>query len=292
MGDFNQPKKQRPNPAAHSSSAGSKSKKRKQPAMTRKNTSKRMKPAAIVGIVLLIVCLTIGFGSCFSHRFDAGLQEGIAYLESQENLQTTDLVQDLSKKQRDRLLKAVNSGEFSIFSLYRNALIFGDSRVYGFSSYGFVPSQQVLAQAGSTINNISDYLDVVKEVQPEKIYFSYGVNDIGLQIGKDQGEDGYAKVYEEQIDKILEVSPHSQIIVNSIIPVTPETLKATPRWGGTEEYNRQIQEMCKRRGWTFVNNDELVKGGTADVYNEDGIHFKPEFYPIWAQNMIFSDNEN
>lgn len=255
------------------------------PKTSKKSAKIRKGPAAILLVVVILV-IAVVFTLIFN-RPDSRLKSGLTYLENQEAVQTADLETELASKQRERMLEAVNSGEYSIFSLYKNSLIFGDSRVYGFGSYDFVPTFQVLADAGATIENISDYLDVVKNVQPQKIYFSYGVNDMGLEIGQDLGENGYAQVYEEQINKVLEASPNSQIIINSIIPVTPARLEQTPRWGKVDDYNRQIRELCERRGWTYIDNTEISQYGNADIYNPDGVHFLPVFYPVWARNMIF-----
>lgn len=243
--------------------------------------------AVLVSVLCVIVVVGFAMGYT-SQRKNRILAEGLTYLKTQETRETQELEKTLQRKQRERMLAAVQSGQSSIFSLYRNALIFGDSRVYGFGSYGFVPFEQVLAEAGATINNIPDNLEIVKKTQPEKIYFSYGVNDMGLQIGSDRGENGYAQVYEEMIDQVLEASPNSQIIINSILPATPARLADAPRWKDVDQYNAQIEEMCKKRGWTYIDNSELADGGNADIYQADGVHLLPDFYPVWAQNMIFS----
>ncbi|UNT96893.1 SGNH/GDSL hydrolase family protein [Allobaculum mucilyticum] len=241
-------------------------------------------------IVIAIVCAAVigGLWYRLSAKGSQDLQTGLNYLEAQESKTIDELEQTLSQKRRSRMMAAIESGKSSIFSLFQDSLIFGDSRVYGFGSYSFVPNDQVLAEAGATILNITDYLDVVKNVQPEKIYLSYGVNDMGLQIGSDRGDNGYRQVYEEQIDKLLEVSPHSQIIVNSILDATPARVEESPRWGHVAEYNEQIKQMCEDRGWTYVDNSELTQNGNADIYQPDGVHLQSNFYPLWAQNMILA----
>lgn len=236
----------------------------------------------------LIAAVIIGCGVFFFTRSDSATASGIAYLNSQDAVNIDNLISETATKRRSRMLQAVEEGKSTIFSLYNNSLIFGDSRVYGFGSYGFVPEKQVLAEAGATIQNITDYIDVVQSTQPEKIYFSYGVNDMGLNIGEDRGENGYAAVFEEQIDQLLAVSPNSQIIINSIIPATPARIEESPRWGKTDEFNQQIKALCEKRGWTYVDNSALADGGNADIYQPDGVHFQTNFYPIWAQNMIFA----
>lgn len=67
-------------------------------------------------------------------------------------------------------------------------------------------------------------------------------------------------------------------------------VKQTPRWAKVDEYNAQIEALCKKRGWTYVDNSKLADGGKANIYIDDGIHLQPSFYPEWASNMIFSDD--
>ena len=38
--------------------------------------------------------------------------------------------------------------------------------------------------AGNTILNITDFNDQVKQINPSNLYFSYGVNDMGLDLKK------------------------------------------------------------------------------------------------------------
>lgn len=251
--------------------------------MKKDQKQKRIRIGLAAGGAVLVIGLIV-FALRPSNDASAA---GLEYLENQAAADITQIEKDVTAKKNEHLIESVKNGDTSIFSLYRNSLILGDSRVYGFDSYGFVPGEQVLAAAGTTIANIEDNLEIIQRMQPQVMYFSYGVNDMGLQIGSDRGENGYAQVYEEQIDKALSVSPNSQIVVNSIIPVTQAAKERSPRWDQAEDYNRQIQEMCERRGWTYVDNTDLADNGNAPIYQGDGVHFLPDFYPVWASNMLF-----
>ena len=48
------------------------------------------------------------------------------------------------------------------------------------------------------------------------------------------------------------------------------------------DYNTALQEMCDGKHLGFIDNTALVQ---ENYYEEDGIHFKAEFYPVWATNM-------
>lgn len=249
----------------------------------RKKKKLRPVPLALMGVLCLGV---IYMGARSFSGADAVQASGVRYLESQEQAAQPDIQSKITTLKLNQLGEAIESGETTIYSAFSDAVLFGDSRVVGFDVYGLLPSKQVFAAAGYTIRNITEFVDNVAAMQPAYIYLSYGVNDMGLEVGSELGENGYAQVYKEQIDALLAVSPHSKIVVNSIIECTPATIKTQPRWGETGSYNQQIKQMCADNGWIYVNNSTISKGGKADIYSFDGIHFVTDFYPVWAENMI------
>lgn len=173
----------------------------------------------------------------------------------------------------------------SVWNLFDNAMLIGDSRVYGFMSYGFIPANQVKAAGGYTINNIPEFLSAVQAMQPEVIYLSFGINDMGLNIGQEEGEDGYGIVYTRQIESLLE-RVDAKIVVNSVIDATPAAVARSPRWDKVADFNRQIKQMCQEHNWIYVDNDSLAQGGNAPIYNADGVHLVSTFYEPWAKNML------
>jgi lysophospholipase L1-like esterase len=156
--------------------------------------------------------------------------------------------------------------------------------MYGFQSYGFLPESRVMAAAGETFANATDYIDVVQTLQPDVLYFSYGINDLGLQLGGDA--QGYADFVETQVKALLEVSPDSLVVINSIIEATAEANTQSDYWSLAPEYNEALKTMTEKNGWIYVDNSTLSGGGTADIYQADGIHFYSTFYPVWAQHML------
>lgn len=253
--------------------------------MQNRRKKKRIRPAPLV--LLGILCLVVLYvGTRSFTRIIGSPMNGVSYLERQEQAGQADIQNKITTLKLNQLGEAIESGETTIYSAFSDAVIFGDSRVVGFDVYGLLPSKQVFAAAGYTIRNITEFVENVEAMQPSYIYLSYGVNDMGLEVGSELGDDGYAQVYKEQIDALLAVSPHSKIVVNSIIECTPATVKSQPRWGDTGTYNQQIKQMCADNGWIYVNNSTISEGGKADIYASDGIHFLTDFYPVWAENMI------
>lgn len=42
--------------------------------------------------------------------------------------------------------------------------------------------------------------------------------------------------------------------------------------------------MCDETGAVFIDNSGLIEG-MEDIYQNDGIHLKYDFYPLWLDNM-------
>lgn len=70
--------------------------------------------------------------------------------------------------------------------------------------------------------------------------------------------------------------------MNSIFPVTDSAVKKEPELAQISEYNTALKGMCDEMQVGFIDNTELVED---QYYEEDGVHFKAEFYPIWAERM-------
>ncbi len=111
------------------------------------------------------------------------------------------------------------------------------------------------------------------------IFLSYGMNDI-ISTRGDSGlfKEQYAKV----IDELKEKLPSSRIFVNSIFPVQQQEIDREPVFQHLSEYNEMLATLCDEEQITFIDNTSLVK---TEYYEEDGVHFTSEFYPLWAGHM-------
>lgn len=231
-------------------------------------------------VSILIIILIISF-SLFKGN---DTEEGVSYIKEQEELKTKSLSKKLTNRKIEEKIKLIKDNKIDVFSMFEDYVLYGDSRVYGFGSWGFLPSNHVFADAGDTIENISDYDTQLKQINPSNIYFSYGVNDMGLDIKKKNGT--YADLYKDKINEVLKICPEANIYINSIICPTDDTLKENPNWSKTDEYNRQLKKMCKENNWIYIDNSNVTDNGDKKYYQEDGVHFIEDVYPRWAQNMI------
>lgn len=246
----------------------------------------------VVGTGILVVAIAVaGVFTLYRHRDrQSTYAQGIAYLEELQNRDANAITQKIQERDRQERLQEIADGigtdDDRLWSLFRDSVILGDSRAVGFKDYGFLPENIVLARIGDSILALPQVAQAAAASKPEVIYVSYGANDLMMEIGADRGEDGYSQVYEEYLKQILELTPNSKLVVNGILaPKTGVMTNATAN-GRLEAYNAQIKAMCERNGWIYVDNTVLDDNGNAPIYEPDGIHFNPSFYPQWGRNMV------
>lgn len=231
-------------------------------------------------LVLLVMVLAIG-----QHRARNTLKAGQSYLQAQASKDEMSLVSQFEARHLEQaraLLAQSKPSSQTIWPLFSNAMILGDSRALGFQEFDFLPDASVLAEIGYGVKNVEQSLDEIEARQPEVIYVSFGINDVENGIGS--GPDEYGQMFEAAIEKICQKAPNSKIVVNSILDVTQAVKDSRPALAHVAEYNQQLAKICQEKGWIFVDNSALE--ADPAIYEPDGIHFTASFYERWARNML------
>ena len=84
------------------------------------------------------------------------------------------------------------------------------------------------------------------------------------------------------LTQLKEEVPDAHIFVNSIFPVQEKAIEEEPLLAKIPDYNEALKELCDSQTVAFIDNTSLVE---EQYYEQDGVHFKADFYPIWAQRM-------
>lgn len=243
--------------------------------------SSSRKRLLIVGAIALIAA-ALGLTFLFSgHSF----KEGREKLDALASRDVNSIAAQIQDAKREELNQLMAQGADGVATMMADAVVIGDSRAKGFEDYGFMPDERVMAGIGDRVTKAETWKDAVAALKPSVIYFAYGANDLPSQVGADQNPDGYAKVCEQQADILLEQSPDATIVFNSIVEPAAWKREQEGFWANMDDYNRQLKELCERRGWIYVDNSTLTDGGNAPIYEPDGEHFIASFYGPWAQNM-------
>lgn len=272
-----------------------------------RNTKKNFSiPPAVLVIVfgLIAAVLVLGFFGSTRNRQkqDSAVQAGIEYLESLEQKDPA-AVNEVRKAirqakldaQRDELLKQLTDGTIDPFSMFKDYVVMGDSRAVGFWYRKFLDKGRVLADGGHTIRNIEKQMDTLVSLNPSTIYLCYGLNDIS--IGYWDTKEAYVAEYIQIVEQIRNRLPDATIVVSSILPARDPAFDRSAKWRNIPEWSEALETACKRNGIVFANCDDLAED-YPKLWDPDGIHFRKEFYPYWASNLVVAtlmegaDNES
>ena len=263
--------------------------------MTQKKRTKKIKIPkkpiiAVAAAVLLLLVILLAAGNRKNSADALELQAGLNFLTQQEQKnpdtvrQTRQaLYERRMEAKKDELLAAVESGDLDPFTLFQNYAILGDSRAVGFSLWGYLDSDRVLADAGNTIRTIPDKYEALKALQPSYVYLCFGINDCGIGYWA-TGEE-YAAEFVETVKELQTVLPNATIIVSSIFPAIDPAFEMSTDWYNIPDWNVALEAACKEAGILFTDCNAVYEEH-SDLYEIDGVHFLSTMYPYWAGELI------
>lgn len=246
----------------------------------------------IVGAFALIIIIVIAV--CVGRRNSVSsdeISQGVVYLQSLE-AQDPDEVDKVLKEQRlqhiqemrDERLRQLESGEISVWSLFEDYVLLGDSRAVGFSYYDFLPEDRVIAEGGATILDLQENIPNIVALNPSNVFLCYGLNDVSIGVWSTPEE--YTTQFADIIAELQAQLPDVNIFISSILPARDPAFEQSEAWYNIPEYSDAVGVMCDNISHCYyVDNDETAEE-YADLWDTDGIHVQKDFYPHWATNMI------
>ncbi|MDP4097690.1 GDSL-type esterase/lipase family protein [Paenibacillus sp. P96] len=180
-----------------------------------------------------------------------------------------------AQEQGDVGATAPESTANSYQQIFQNSVFFGDSITEGLSFHDVLDEKNVLAGAGKTAQFALEDIDELTKRNPKQVFIQLGSDDI-LWPTDDPvaySMNNYAKL----IGLIKEKLPQARITLLTVTPVSEEALKKEPRYKNIGDYNQAVKELADKEQVEFTDLSPLFSS-SADVYDSDGIHFKPEFY--------------
>lgn len=241
----------------------------------RRKTKRRIILGAIaVAAVLLIILIVNGVRSIFTGHPDTSA--GVEYIQQEEAGDVAAIEEKISQLEAQD-----NNGEDtrSLKEKFMGAVVVGDSIAEGFAEYDVLNASSVVAQIGVHLTEIDDLIAKVKELSPGIVFLSLGMNDVTATNGD---TEQFTSEYKAVIEQFQEEVPDAHIFVNSIFPVQDSAASEEAALASIPQYNEALQTLCESMSIGYIDNTDLVQD---QYYEQDGIHFKSEFYPIWGENM-------
>ena len=239
----------------------------------------RTKRRIILGVcalaaVAVLILIVLGVKGLLHRGTDTSA--GVEYIKAEEAGDITAI------EEKIRLLEQQDgAGEEgrSIKERFAGAVVLGDSVAEGFEEYDILNASSVAAEIGVHLDELDGQIEKVKELSPGILFLYLGMNDVTATNGD---VDRFVSEYKEVLTRIREEVPDAHIFVNSIFPVPKKALEKEPLLEKIPEYNDALKELCDSQTVAFIDNTDLV---SDEYYEEDGIHFKAAFYPVWAEHM-------
>ncbi len=235
-------------------------------------------------IIALIVFIVTGFiAVAFLNRSNAPESE---IPTGPEPSVETIPVQVIDKDEYEGVLleETPNAGE----KYLEETIFIGDSNTNRFQTFDAVPYSQTLAWDGmgirqfltknciyfSGISGAITIPEAIEIVQPRRIIFNFGTNDL-----KDLSVDEFIEHYGEALDAIDEAYPYSDVIIASIHPIGDYIDKAFNN-EVVNEFNAALLDLAKERGLRYLNYYELLVDENGYIKEEyvdnDGLHLTRE----------------
>ncbi|WP_372238782.1 GDSL-type esterase/lipase family protein [Paenibacillus lautus] len=168
------------------------------------------------------------------------------------------------------------SVETAYQTLFQNSIFFGDSITEGLSFHDVLKEGNVLAGAGKTAEFALQDMDELIKRDPERIFILLGSDDI---LWPADNPKAYSmKNYAKLIGTIKEKLPQAKVTLLSVTPVTAKAEELEPRYKNINDYNQGLKELAEKENIGYVDLFPIFSNGSNDLYDSDGIHFKPEFY--------------
>lgn len=164
------------------------------------------------------------------------------------------------------------------------AMVIGDSTAEGLVAYGALYDANVIWTRGRTIQYMTADLEKAINYQPDHLFLSYGANDLLSWRGN---VEGYIGAYEKSITYIRSVLPNTKLYINAILPVDDSAVQRDENFKYEALFNEHLHDFCIDNNITFIDNRNLLNQNDGKrVFESDGVHPRPFFYKLWANNMI------
>lgn len=239
----------------------------------------RTKRRIIIGLCIVVAAAVIilivqGVRGLLGGRVDTSA--GLEYIQQEEAGDITAIEEKISLlEQQDNNAEDTRS----IKEKFAGAVVLGDSVAEGFLEYDILNASSVAAEIGVHLDELDGQIANVKELSPSVLFLYLGMNDVTATNGD---VDSFISEYRAVLTQLKEEVPDAHIFVNSIFPVQEKAIEEEPLLAKIPDYNEALKELCDSQTVAFIDNTSLAE---EQYYEQDGVHFKADFYPIWAERM-------
>ncbi len=135
-----------------------------------------------------------------------------------------------------------------------------------------------LGYPGDTMKGMMLRMDMLRAVKPEIVFMMAGINGL-----KTIEVDLFAAEYKALVDSVQTALPHSQLYLQSILPVNDKVYQKCGDNDKIQSANEIIRQIAVKKGCVYIDLFSLYcKNGMLPQELIDGIHLHPGAYERWA----------
>ncbi len=246
----------------------------------------------VINILFFFLCIAVFAASVSVSYFAANRFSGSITTDQNNNI----VIDSKPKNEQEETTSAMSDDFF-----VDKAVFVGDSRIHGFSTYGYIPSDKVFALDGSNQKTILEsefvefengaggkysLLDALEMTKPEYILIGLGINGMPSLDGEE-----FLIEYQNLTDQILEVTPESKIVIMSIQPVSLAKENSAPLMSNEriDEFNGYLKSFAQINDFEYMDVSYALKNdyNALDVQYDagDGLHFSNTAYRKLIEEM-------
>ncbi len=279
-----------------------------------KNNSKKNKFIIFIILILIMIFLVIYGVKSYSNdkniktNEDQGIgQNEIEEKEIDNNIVENNEISDEEVKNTNETVDNINNdlsenitnnekNTTENIEFGSNVAFIGDSRTQAFLAYTGLTEVVDYTNIGLMVdtaitkkivtNKNGEKITILEDLKNNNvntIYIMLGINELGWVYNSI-----FIQKYEELIDKIKEVKPECEIILQSIIPVTKTKSDNDKIYNNNKikEYNKLIKELANKKKIKFIDLVPIItdeKGNLPENASSDGIHLNKEYCLKWLE---------
>ncbi len=268
----------------------------------------RLKSKFLLLLLFLLIFILAVAGRCVNHDDSKQLsdkqQTGI---ESDQNINDESAAGTESTEGTDG---AEGNGEASTqtagqydpanpYAIFEGALLIGDSRTEGMRMYSGITGADFFCGKSMSIDKVMggkqvningsnmSVFDVLSSKQYTRIYICLGMNELGWV-----SVDDFCTQYQQLLDKIKELQPDAECLIELLFPVTTAKSEAEKDKVVNNEriyfYNTKLIELANNNGIRYLNPDAPLideNGALKAEATSDGVHINSEYCKKWAEYL-------
>ena len=242
-------------------------------------------------VILVLLARHLGREKPGSTTEPLKIASGMLYLDSLESRDPAEVDAMLQEfraqkiqEMRDEWLRQIEEGEINVWSQFDDYALLGDSRAVGFSYWGFLPEERVLADSGAKLYYLRDHIPDLEKLHPSSVYLCYGLNDVIIGVWPEPAD--YVADYREILGELREALPDASFYISSILPAIDPAFDEWPDLVRIPEYTQAVKEMCDGIDNCYYVDNQWLFDQYQDLWAPDGIHFAAAFYRYWAASLI------